>query len=78
MITTPKPETFLEVGIVSRSGQEWLTLTTLAADSVTQSGTTANRPTVSLWIGRPYFDTTLGYAVWYNGTVWVNSTGTTV
>ena len=41
-------------------------------------GTTANRPTFDLQIGTPYFDTTLGIPIWYNGTVWVNSSGTTV
>lgn len=40
------------------------------------AGTTANRPTRGLWIGRPFFDTTLGYPVWYDGTGWVDATGT--
>ncbi len=42
-------------------------------------GTTANRPTVGL---TPYFtqylDTTLGKPIWWNGTVWKDSAGTTV
>jgi hypothetical protein len=42
------------------------------------SGTTADRPTTRLTIGQTYFDTTLGYPIWYNGTNWVNSAGTTV
>jgi hypothetical protein len=42
------------------------------------SGTTANRPTIQLQIGQPYFDTTLGIPIWYNGTVWKNASGTTV
>ena len=41
-----------------------------------QAGTTARRPTVSLWIGRIYFDTTLGYPIWWDGTQWVDATGT--
>jgi hypothetical protein len=41
-------------------------------------GTTANRPTQSLAIGQTYFDTSLGIPIWYNGTNWVNSAGTTV
>ena len=41
----------------------------------TQNGTTANRPVQRLWIGRRYFDTTLGIPIWYNGTAWVNATG---
>lgn len=40
-----------------------------------QSGKTANRPSDGLWVGRPYFDTTLGFPVWYNGVTWVNSAG---
>lgn len=40
-----------------------------------QSGTTALRPTKGLWIGRPYFDTTLGYPIWYTGSGWVDATG---
>lgn len=41
------------------------------------SGTTANRPT---WrtTGMSYFDTTLNKPVWWNGTNWVDATGTTV
>ena len=31
--------------------------------ALTQSGTTAARPTKFLWLGRPYWDTTLGYNV---------------
>jgi len=46
------------------------------------SGTTANRPVSSaqsrLAIGQFYFDTTLGYPIWWNGTVWKNASGTTV
>jgi len=41
-------------------------------------GTTAHRPTFDLPIGTIYFDTTLGIPIWYNGTHWVNSSGTIV
>ena len=41
-------------------------------------GTTAQRPTFNLPIGAIYFDTTLGIPIWYNGTHWVNSSGTIV
>ena len=46
--------------------------------NVPPSGTTANRPVTFLVIGQQYFDTTLGYPIWYNGTVWKNASGTTV
>ena len=41
-----------------------------------ESGTTAQRPTKTLYTGRRYFDTTLGYPIWHNGTIWVKSDGT--
>lgn len=44
--------------------------------SLTGSGITANRPAKFLWIGRPYFDTTLGKPIWYNGSIWVKHDGT--
>lgn len=47
----------------------------------TESGPTANRPTKNLYIGRRYFDTTLGAQgkpIWIgkNGTTWVLADGT--
>lgn len=42
---------------------------------VTQNGTTARRPTSSL-LGLQYFDTTLGYPVYWNGSTWVKYDGT--
>lgn len=48
-------------------------------DAMTKGGTTAQRPTSFLWIGRPYYDTTLGYPVWVKSvgpTVWADATGT--
>jgi hypothetical protein len=50
----------------------------LVAISTPQNGTTANRPTLNLQIGQFYFDTTLGYPIWYDGTDWVDSSGTVV
>lgn len=42
------------------------------------SGPTKFRPTEGLFIGRQFFDTTLGYPIWWSGTKWVNSSGTGV
>lgn len=39
-------------------------------------GNTASRP-VSPSIGQEYFDTTLGFPVWWKGSVWVGADGTT-
>lgn len=41
------------------------------------NGATDSRPT-GVSVGTCYFDTTLGKPIWYNGTDWVDSTGTTV
>jgi hypothetical protein len=42
------------------------------------SGITAERPVTNLQIGQFYFDTTLGFPIWYNGSDWVDATGTVV
>ena len=44
-------------------------------NSLTESGPTVQRPSTGLWVGRRYFDTDLGFPVWYNGTTWVDATG---
>lgn len=36
------------------------------------------RPTTGLFVGKTHFDTTLGFTITYNGTDWVDSTGTVV
>jgi hypothetical protein len=46
--------------------------------TVPASGTTANRPTEQREVGQYYFDTTLGIPIWYDGTNWVDATGTVV
>lgn len=43
-----------------------------------QSGATADRPTTNLVIGDYYFDTTLGIPIWYDGSGWVDATGSSV
>jgi hypothetical protein len=46
-----------------------------------QSGATADRPVSVLWIGRRFFDTTLGIPIWIKSvrpTVWVDATGAVV
>lgn len=47
--------------------------------AMTQSGTTAQRPTTFLWIGRRYFDSSLGKPVYVKSVgpvVWVDGVGT--
>ena len=50
----------------------------LSAVSVPQSGATADRPTTNLVVGEYYFDTTLGIPIWYDGSGWVDATGSSV
>ena len=43
--------------------------------TIPASGTTANRPTENLQVGQYYFDTSLGYPIYWNGLDWVNALG---
>lgn len=60
---------------------QWLGKIGLYSQATAESGTTARRPTVNLYIGRPYFDTTLGQPIWVQSlspTVWCDATGAAV
>ncbi len=39
------------------------------------NGTTANRPTTNLYIGRKYYDTTIDKLIQWNGTSWIDTNG---
>lgn len=41
-----------------------------------QSGTTAQRPTVGLYQGRRYWDSTLSMPIYWSGSAWLKSDGT--
>ena len=43
-----------------------------------KAGNTTNRPSANIRTGQIYFDTTLGKPIWYDGTNWVDATGTQV
>jgi len=66
---------------VDRRWKEFFSAAFNNINAMQSSGTTAQRPVSSLWIGRPYFDTTLGYSInlkSINPNVWVNGIGTIV
>lgn len=68
-------------GVLSPSWTAWFKKLALYGGSVNDSGTTAQRPISNLWIGRPYFDTTLGYIIHIKTVspiVWVNGAGAAV
>jgi hypothetical protein len=48
------------------------------SSSTPASGATADRPTEYLSVGQFYYDTTLSKPIYWNGTVWKDSAGTTV
>lgn len=59
----------------------WFSQAFLILFAVQQSGTTANRPTSRLWIGRQFYDTTLNLPIWVktiNPVVWQDAAGNTV
>lgn len=59
----------------------WFAQAFLILFAVQQSGTTAQRPTSRLWIGRGYFDVTLNLPVFVKTTspvVWIDAAGNTV
>lgn len=68
-------------GTPSPSWAQWTTLVHQTVTAQRMSGETADRPTKGLWIGRTYFDTTLGKPVWVQSVrpaVWVDATGAAV
>lgn len=71
-------------GTAGYASVSWLTWFNLAHQTITaarQSGATADRPTKLLWVGRRFFDTTLGLPVYLKSVrpdVWVDSTGVVV
>lgn len=74
----PTPTPILTNGRMTQSWLNWFNLAHASVISTRQSGTTANRPTDGLWIGRQYFDETLGVPIFVksvNPTVWVSSAG---
>jgi len=66
--------------VFNHGWQIWLTKLHNVVSPLNDSGATADRPTKSLWVGRPYFDTDLGYMIWLkdNTPTWVNGAGTGV
>ncbi len=67
-------------GIISNSGVALSSLQTNLSFTVPVKNVTASRPATPA-IGQLYFDTTLapdGQPIWFNGTIWVDSTGTPV
>lgn len=77
LINSPPNNAVDESGTrVAQGWAEFFSNVFMLLAALTGSGTTVNRPTKFLFLGRPYFDSTLGFPVWWNGTIWVDATGT--
>lgn len=76
-VPNPKPDVDTD-GNLERSYTTFFTLLARGIVGRSQYGPTAERPTKLVEPGLPFFDTTLGYAIWVksvNPIVWVNATG---
>jgi hypothetical protein len=51
--------------------QRYLARQAALVRGLTESGTTAERPTQELYVGRRYFDTTTGALITWDGAAWV-------
>lgn len=83
MILTPVPDDQIvrAKGRLESIWSAWFARLFFVAQALGDSGITAARPTTSLYVGRNYFDTTLGKPIWIqslNPTVWVDATGAAV
>ncbi len=68
-------------GRLSLPWSQWFTRVHNMVASLYMSGATADRPAKLLWIGRQFYDTTLGKPVWVNSvnpTVWHDASGAVV
>ncbi len=79
----PSSTQFIEKdGTATKTWVQWLNITHNFVSTVSSYGTTANRPTKTLWPGRFYFDTDLGHPIWVKEVkplvVWVDATGAVV
>jgi hypothetical protein len=61
---------------------QWFSQLQPILQAVVASGPTSGRPTQNLFIGYPYFDTTIDQTVYWNGVIWVtyapSTTGTSI
>lgn len=66
---------------VSKDWRAWFVRAFQILLAITSSGTTGQRPASFSYVGRTYFDTTLGKPIWIQSlspVVWCDATGTPV
>tara|TARA_R110000824_G_scaffold266240_1_gene455245 strand:+ start:225 stop:902 length:678 start_codon:yes stop_codon:yes gene_type:complete len=78
-IITPPPlqDAIQEETSITPPWQAWTKSVYTVANTVAQSGTTANRPPAK-FVGQQYFDTTLTKPVFYSGSAWIQISGSSV
>jgi hypothetical protein len=75
----PKDAPLGKGGMFNWAWLQWFQSVHLTASTTQESGPTTQRPTKNLWIGRRFFDTTVGKPVYLKSTapnVWVDGAGT--
>lgn len=78
---TPVQEQIKNRWTVTRFWQEFYSAVFNVVFAVQQSGTTDQRPTAGLWIGRRFYDTTLNLPIYLKSTspsVWTDAAGNVV
>jgi hypothetical protein len=71
----------LNYGIMNGVWKAWFQRLWLVLDTIDTAGTTAQRPTVNLYVGKFFYDTTLGKPIWLhsaNPNVWHDGSGASV
>lgn len=67
-------------GNITQPWAQWVQRTQNNVRTLQQSGPTTDRPDSLLWIGRFFFDTTIGKPIWIKqvtpAVVWVDGVGT--
>lgn len=71
----PKDHVWVKV-VVDENGKYYSYVETNHLAKYYLSG--SSRPTMGLYNGKQFFDTTLGKPIWWNGSAWVDSTGAVV
>jgi hypothetical protein len=76
-MTAPLKEVLVNTGTgrAERAWAQFFDRVDLVVGDLTRSGPTVERPVKGLYIGKRYFDTTLGQPIWWNGSAWVDATG---
>lgn len=65
-------------GTLSQWYQSWFSSIQYYLSAVGNNGVTAKRPTTGLYVGYPFYDTTLQKPIWWNGSTWKDATGAAV